>query len=137
MTKQWCYSFDNKNFSNGTFNTKKAALENAHKEGIARNNEEDSNNIKLIYVAECESPLNERMFPDADIIIEHMACQAEDIGGEYANDYPDVSQEQEDDLTHQLHELLNDWCKKCDVSPLFFSVSESKKYDLNTLNLVK
>lgn len=137
MDKQWCYSFDNRNFSNGTFDTQKAALEEAQEVGIATNKEGECNKIKHIYVAECESPLNERMFPNADIIIEHMACQAEDIGGEFASDYPDVSEEQEKDLTRQLHELLNNWCKQSDVSPSFFSVLESKKYDLNTLRLIK
>jgi len=137
MAKQWCYSFDNENYSNGTFKTKKAALEDAQKEGVARNQEEENNNIKFIYVSECEVPQNEQMFPDAEVIIEHMACQAEDIGRDYANGYPDVTQEQEDDLNHQLHELLNNWCKKCDVSPSFFTVLESRKYDLNTLKLVK
>lgn len=137
MSKSWCYSFDDSNFLSGTFNTRKAALEDAQKEGIARNNDEGNNNIKCIYVAECKLAVNEELFPDAETIIEHMECMAQDAGGEHGSDYPDVTKEQKEDLTSQLHKLLNEWCEKCDVTPSFYTVFESKKHDLITLKSVE
>lgn len=135
MAKQeWCYSFDNSVFKSGSFATRKLALEDARKEANALNKENDEN-IKHVYVAKCELTENSSLFPDSEIIIEHMQCQAEDVGGEYAESYPDVSDEAEKELTEQLHRLLSDWCSKHEVSPTFYTVFESKKVALTVLNV--
>lgn len=136
MAKSWCYSFDNEKFRSGTFTTRKAALKDVQAEGFAINEEEDNNKIKWVYVAECKLAVNEDMFPDANIILEHMEFQAEDIGGEYGNDYPDVTKEQKDELTDQLNELLSRWSNKNDITPTFYTVFSSKKYDLKTLESI-
>lgn len=133
MKRQWCYSFNNKDFSSGAFCTKKLALEEAQKEGFALNNSDDSSTIKFIYIAQCEVAKNHSFFPDAEILIEHMACQADDIGGEHANGYPDASHDAEKELTNELHKLLHNWCNKHCISPTFYTVFESIKFDLNTL----
>ncbi|WPC72964.1 hypothetical protein [Vibrio porteresiae] len=132
MTKQWCYSFDDKNFANGTYDTKKACLEAARKDGHTKR-QVGMSDVKHAYLAQCETPPNERMFPDADFILEYMADQAGLMAWGAENDYPDVTQQQEDDLTIQLHELLSNWCKKYGVSPSFFMVYKSIKYDLSSL----
>ena len=62
-----------------------------------------------------------------------MALQAEDVGGEHANDYPDVSKEAEVELTQQLEALLSKWCEKHEVTPTFYAVKESQAYNLVTL----
>ncbi|PSW29155.1 hypothetical protein C9J21_19915 [Photobacterium phosphoreum] len=133
MAKSWCYSFDNEQFRSGTFATRKAALQDAQKEGLAINKEKYNNKIEWIYISECKPAVNKDMYPDADIIIEHMECQAEDIGGEYTNEYPDVTTEQKDELTDQLHELLDRWSNKHNITPTFYTVFKSNKYDLKTL----
>ncbi|AZS26232.1 hypothetical protein [Vibrio anguillarum] len=137
MNDKWCYSFDGSNFSNGTFETDKLALADAQREGLCRNKENNDEAIKHIFIAPCRLAENKTMFPDADLIIEHMNCQAEDIGGQYASSYPDVSDEETDSLTIQLHELLEKWCEKCQVFPTFFTVHASSKYDLHTLKPIK
>lgn len=133
--KGWAYSFDNENFSSGMFSTKKEALSDAQREGLARNEQNDENN-QFIYIAKSEHATNEQFFPDADIITEHMFCNAEDVGGDYADKYPDVSVEAEEELTDALHKLLSDWCNKHEVAPSFYTVSESKKYNISTLKPV-
>jgi hypothetical protein len=133
--KGWCYSYDNSNFNGGTFDTKKLAIEDAQREGQLRNAEGEDN--QFIYISQAEMAVNASFFPDADTITEHMACQAEDVGGEHADSYPDVSTEAENELTVALHNLLTDWCVKNDVSPTFYNVGPSKKYSLQTGQLVK
>ena len=127
----WCYSFDNIDFSNGTFSDKDIALADAKKEGLGRNSEGQS--LDTIYLAKADFATNEQFFPDADLITEHMALQAEDVGGDYAENYPDVSKEAEEELTKELESLLSKWCEKNKVAPTFFNVSNSQSYDLRTL----
>lgn len=118
----WCYSFDGSNFKSDTFASMELAIEDAKKEA--------DDDIDTIYVGQCETHHNERFFPDADIITEHMCVNAEDVGGDFANDYPDVTKEAEEELTQSLHKLLKEWCIKHDVSPSFYSVINSQKVNL-------
>lgn len=137
MSQQWCYSFNDTDFSSGVFGSKEAALEEAKLEAIELNNEEGESKKRFIYLAKCKPAMNSHMFPDADIIIDHMTSQADDIGGVHSDDYPDVSKEQEEELTDKLHELLSKWCEKHNIQPSFYTVLESKKYDLETLQVVE
>jgi len=131
----WCYSFNNSDFSSGTFSSKGAALADAQKEGGTRNLEGEF--LDVIYLAEACLANNEQFFPDADLIIEHMALQADDVGGEHANDYPDIAEEATNELTQQLHALLSKWCQKNEVLPTFYNVRNSEPYDLCTLAKLK
>ncbi|MBD1582815.1 hypothetical protein [Pseudoalteromonas sp. S16_S37] len=124
----WCYSFDGENFTSGTFTSIESALQDA------RNKADDS---AKVYLAPCETYDNSRFFPDADELINYMGNQADDVGGEYANDYPDVREEAENELTEKLHDLLNKWCDKHDVAPSFYGVGTAELYDLKTLQPVK
>ena len=133
--KQWCYSFDNTDFTSGTFEEKKEALIDAQKEGIARIEEDEK--LNTIYLATADSPNNKRFFPDASLITEHMALQVEDVGGEYADEYPNVSKEAEEELTEQLEALLVKWCDKHEVIPAFYTVSDSEPYNLQTLEKIE
>lgn len=51
-------------------------------------------------------------------------------GGDYAEDYVDVSKEAIDELTDALSGLLDGWCKKHGVSPKFHRVLNSKPYPI-------
>lgn len=64
---QWCYRFDGSNFNSDTFASMELAIEDAK-------NEADET-MNTVYVGQCETQKNERFFPDADIIIEHMHCE--------------------------------------------------------------
>lgn len=123
-TKQmdWCYSYDNEIFDSGSFSTREEALIDA------RENAEEG--IEFAYLANSAPYSNYTMYPDADIIIEHMYCQADDLGGDFANDYPDCPPEAEKELTEKLHKLLDEWCEKYEIKPSFYQVLNSKEVKL-------
>jgi hypothetical protein len=133
--KQWCYSFDNTDFTSGTFEDKTKALQDAQEEGLARIKEGEE--LEKIYLATAELPNNKQFFPDASMITEHMALQAEDVGGEHANEYPNTSKEAEEELTEQLEALLTKWCDRHEVTPTFYTVSNSEQYSLQTLEKIE
>lgn len=135
MTEQWCFSLDNTKFTSGTFDSKKLALEAGQKEGLLL--KEGGEAISTIFVAPCKYAQNSQMYPDAELILEHMACQAEDIGREFAESYPDCDKEAEKELTEKMHALLDEWCSKHSISPTFYTIGESMEFDLVTLKRVK
>lgn len=133
-TKQaWCYSFDNSNFSSGSFAEKEQALIDAQGEGFKRNEGEHGEGLTSIYVAKCELAVNEMFFPDAGEIINHMHIQAEDVGRHYADDYPDVHPDAEAELNEKLRMVLNEWCNTHEIAPTFYTVHDSEMYNLFTL----
>ncbi|MCG7550903.1 hypothetical protein [Pseudoalteromonas sp. Of7M-16] len=125
--KKWTYSFDGEKFHHGTFDSLDDALADAQMEALAL----DDNTTTAVF-GTCTEPSNESFFPDSDEITNYMACQAEDEGGEYALDYPDASEEAELELSNALHGLLSWWCKKHEITPNFFNVEKTQKYDINT-----
>jgi hypothetical protein len=131
----WCYSLDNKDYSSGTFESVQAALTAGQKE--VKDKITDGEKVDFIYVAKAEQQHNYSFFPDGGDIIEHMADQADTVGGDYVNNYPDVSDEAENELTTELHALLEKWCEKHGVSPSFYQVSEPVIYDAATLKVSK
>ena len=128
----WCFSLNGEDYSHGTYSSTKAALEAAQKAAA-----DDGGSVQLLYIAKAETQSNHSFFPDGSDIIEHMADQADSVGGDWANDYPDVSSEAEQELTKELHELLEKWCKKHDVSPSFYLVSDPVVYHAATLKATK
>lgn len=126
----WCYSFDGEDYSSGTFASEQVALTEAQKAAA------EFDTVKFLYVAKAEAQKNHSFFPDGSDIIEHMANQADDVGGDYVNNYPDVSDEAELELTTELHALLEKWCEKHSVSPSFYLVSDPVVYDVVTLKVI-
>lgn len=124
MTKhtEYCYSWNGEDFKGDTFDTIKAALADA-----AAENDGDNTHV---HVGKVEHPSNSQFFPDAGDVIDHMANQAYDYGGEYAEYYPDVSDEAKEELNVQLVALLEAWCQKHEVSPSFYQVSNVKEYPI-------
>ena len=112
MTHKYCYSLDNERFTDGYDDFQRTVSEALS----------DVNDETHVYVGETVSHENSRFYPDSDVIIEHMACQADDVGGEYAESYPDASKANEEKLNKMLEEMLDKWCKECGVSPSFYSV---------------
>jgi hypothetical protein len=67
---------------------------------------------------------------DADAVLDHMANNAADIAGEYAEGFPNVSKEAKDELDG----LLGAWCDKhCDIN--FFEVVVVKPYKITKKDL--
>jgi hypothetical protein len=135
----WCYSLDGENYANGTFASEKIALAKAQKEMAEAQKvmaETAVSEVKFLYIAKAEPQQNHSFFPDGSDIIEHMANQADDVGGDHVNNYPDVSEEAEKELTTELHALLEKWCEKHGVSPSFYLVSEPMTYNAKTMKRV-
>lgn len=63
-------------------------------------------------------------FVDASDIIDVISERAYEEGGEYAEDYPDYSEQDEKDL----QEFITQWQAR--FSPRFFTIKESKEYTL-------
>lgn len=126
MTKQYAHSFDGSTFT-GEFTTIKAALADARLSA-----KDLENNMLHVHIGEAKAPLVESFFPDADMVTEHMACQADDVSGDFSNAFPDVSKEAETQLTIKLHELLKNWCTEHEISIDFFHVINTKIYSLKT-----
>ena len=64
-------------------------------------------------------------FVDAYSVIEDIAAQANDFGGEYADGYPEVSPEHK----AKLQALLEQWLAEC-PSPRFYQVTNAVPYVL-------
>jgi hypothetical protein len=77
-----------------------------------------------VWVGEGVHPEPERLVNE-DAIIEHISEQAYDIGGEYADDYPDVTPEQ----AKELESLVAGWIKRA-CPPTFYTVENIKPYVL-------
>lgn len=77
-----------------------------------------------VYVGDAERPTMGELC-SADDVIETMADRANDIAGEYAEDFPDVTKEAKD----ELNALLVAWMEKhCNVN--FYTVTNVKPYVL-------
>lgn len=117
MVDKWGFSESEENWSSVEFcfDTKEEAVAAGNKEVSAG---------ESFYVGRKNQPCASEFFPDADLIIEHMACQAGDAGGELAEDYPDVSKQQREALDAKLSACLSEWIKECGLEPTFFTIEE-------------
>jgi hypothetical protein len=77
-----------------------------------------------VYVGEAESPSYKQLC-SADDVIEMMGERAYDVGGEWAEDFPDVTKE----AVQELDALLLAWMQKhCHIN--FWTVNNVKPYVL-------
>lgn len=75
-----------------------------------------------IYFGTVSTPTVNKLV-DADDIIEMLGERAYDIGGEYAEDFPDVSAQERDELNTLLQNWIDNYCK-----PSFYSVLGIQEY---------
>lgn len=118
----YTWSIDGREGSNGSFNSQEEAVSDA----LEHAEYSDYTPSEFVHIGKCKSYPNSYFFPDADYIIEQMVCTAYDVGGDYASNYPDVTDEAVNELTTKLHELLESWCKEHKVEPTFYSVESSE-----------
>jgi hypothetical protein len=112
LTPEECWSADNEEFNCSTLGD------------LFDSNPE----IKVgdtVYVGEARKPRTSELCDAADII-EMMGERASDIAGEYADDYPDVTSEAEE----ELNAFLTAWIEK-HASPGFYTVSNVRQYILS------
>lgn len=83
----------------------------------------------VVYVGEAHHP-SARVLCDADSVIEGIGERAYDIGGEYAEDFPGVSQEARD----ELQALLEAWLDK-HASVTFYEVKNVREYVITANDL--
>lgn len=127
--RKWTYSFDEEFFTNGDFDSKESALDAARKDA-PKQHDINEQPLKSVFIGRTKPYQNSQFFPDGEDLTEFMQNQASDVGGEYADDYPNVSEEDEKELTAQLHELLERWCKDKGVAPSFYAVEDIIVCDL-------
>lgn len=120
--KKFTWSVDDEDWRAGMFDSFDDAVANA----IDNAEDENWRPVESVYIGECKEHPNSRFFPDGGVIIDHMQCAADDIGGEHGCDYPDVDREAISDLTNMLHKMLNEWCAKHGVEPSFYEIESSK-----------
>lgn len=107
--KKECWSADEENFRYDSL----AELLDNHENLLAGN---------TVYVGEAHVPAY-KQFCDADDVIQMMGERAYDIAGEYAEDFPDVTEE----ATAELNALLLAWMEThCPVN--FWTVKNVKPY---------
>lgn len=92
----------------------------------------DSNDLevgRVVWVGIKSYPKPSRLC-DADDIITMMGERADEIAGEWADNYPDVSADEK----AELNTLLSAWIAKC-CSPTFFEVHSIKEYTITADDL--
>lgn len=66
-------------------------------------------------------------YVDAELVLEHIACQDE-YAHEAADDWPNATQEQLDELTAELQKTVGEWLDRHKLRERFFLVRDAKKY---------
>lgn len=67
---------------------------------------------------------------DADDVIENLACRGGDEGGEWAEDYPDITKQ----AKAELQDFLDQWARKY-AKPTFYGVRNVTEYTLTAEDL--
>ena len=121
MSKQYAYSFDDEYFGPCTFNSKEEALADARKEADA--------DYLLVYIGEVNY-YEEDCSGLANDIIETLRERAYDEVDDLADNYMDLTKEEEKILEERLKKVILDFQKEFGYEPTFFTVS-----DVETINL--
>lgn len=119
---QFTYSLDDETYCNGRFDSKQAAITDAVKEY-------DPEPGAKIFVGEAETPSLASMI-SADDVIDEMACRADDIGGEHAENFPDITLEDKERLELLLVDFFTPLC-----SVPFYTVKNVKEHVITLADL--
>lgn len=113
-SKQWCYSWDGENYSNGLFDSKEEALKDA---------KDSMTDAEEVYIGIAVSP-KLRWVSNEEQIIESMNENLYDDCGEYAEEGLEVTTEQEVDLGRMIDKAVEEWIDKHHIRPTCYSVIE-------------
>jgi len=114
----YCYKATNRDdYTPGVHDSIEDILEIAKEEGL-----------KTVIIGEYKQSKNSDFFPDADDLISHMRERAYDEGSDYFAEYTHCDEVAEKELTESLHKMLEQWCKKHDISPNFGIVENELTY---------
>ena len=125
MKMKFAYSFDKESYG-CTYDSVEGALKDAIAE-IEDIREYNASDIpEKIFVGECQFYDPTLSAYDA---IEAVQKDASDVGGEWADDYlDDVTQEQVEELKKGLEDVFQNWIKKHNLYPNFYTVSAVSVY---------
>ena len=118
MSKQYAYSFDDEYFGPCTFDSKEEALADARKEADA--------DYLLVYIGEVNY-YEENCSGLASDIIETLRERAYDEVDDLADNYMDLTKEEEKILEEMLKETILKFQEKFNHEPTFFTVSNVEK----------
>ena len=117
----YCYkATDRDDYTPGVHDSIEDILEIAKEEGL-----------KTVIIGEYneyKQSNNSHFFPDAGHLLNHMSERAYDEAPDYVDKYPDCDEVAEKELTESLHKMLEQWCKKHDISPNFGIVENELTY---------
>ena len=107
-----CWSINNEDFNCDTLTE------------LLEANQGDIRPGQTVYCGTAKAPALSS-FVDVDSVIDNFAERAYDFGGEWAEDYPEVSPEHE----AKLQAFLESWLAEC-PAPRFYQVVDAKPYVL-------
>lgn len=99
---KYTYSLDDETYKHGTFATRQDAITNAIE------TYEPVLGAKIFVGRSTLATMNELV--SADDVIQGLMCRADDIAGEYADEFPDLSVEDKNQLEGVLIEFLTPRC---------------------------
>lgn len=125
--KKWVISTDSigSDFDCGDFSDTKEEAIVAFRKDLADGDYDDVKKQGFFWVGQTVAHSVTRFF-NADEVIDRAADIADDVGGEFAEDYPDVTQEARD----ELDELLLNWATKYSLEPNFYEIINSEKVNI-------
>jgi hypothetical protein len=112
---EYAYSLDGERY-HGSFGSAEEAAAN----GL---NDDDRDSV---WVGECVPPPQPETFLDAAYILEHVQCQ-DYYSGEYGEDWPNASKDQEAELTEALQAAFAAWLDRHGLRPEFFMVENVRE----------
>ena len=131
------YSFDGETYG-ATYNNTKEAL----KDAIVEFEEFKKHPLKRgipnkIFVGQCEFYRPSLSNSGYDVI-EAVQCQAQDEGGEWADDYlDDATKEQIEELENGLEAVFQDWIQKYNFYPNFYTIPAADVYTYDGEQLIQ
>ncbi|EED9388636.1 hypothetical protein AAA63_004412 [Salmonella enterica subsp. enterica] len=121
-TRLWCYSLDDEAFNSGSFLSKEDAVIDAIKEY-------EPEPGAVIHIARSAHPDLSELF-DVNDLIEGATCRADDIAGEYADGFPDITDEEKAGLEKLILSYLEPL-----ISVTFYRVYDSQPYTITMADL--
>lgn len=68
-------------------------------------------------------------------VIDELSCSAGDECGEYADDWPNCTKEQSDDLDERIAAVVNQWADDHGLQPNFYTVENVKEIQVELLDI--
>jgi hypothetical protein len=112
IEKQYAYSTDEESeVFHGRFDSREEASADAFKDPA----------MNCVWIGEIVDPIQPEDHVDADLLLEHVACQ-DDYEGEIADQWPESSKEQEEELTGEIRKTFAGWLDRHELRPTHYVI---------------